>query len=131
MPNTTHTYEEFETLLASIYLTTLRLKAVKHTVKFFDRIERILNGFAERHNVQFPKDVFTQPRICIQNEWEILGGNPRSAANWEMLSANTLAFQYSYSIGTIAGTIDHEELGKLDIAISLVSDTYRDILFGE
>ena len=62
MPNTDFRYEEFEGLLASYYLTLLPYKEAKISPErdYVHKCLAILDGFAERYDVQKPED-------CVRN----------------------------------------------------------------
>lgn len=64
MPNTDFTYEEFEGLLASYYLSLLPLhnSGDARDKQEFEAVLGILNGFAERHDVQKPEDTVAHTR---------------------------------------------------------------------
>ncbi len=64
MPRTDFTYEEFENLLASFYLTLLPLRDRNNTEDKadFETAVAILNGFAERHDLHKPEGAAKDPR---------------------------------------------------------------------
>lgn len=63
MPDNDFTYEEFEGLLGSFYLTFLCLKKGDDEDKAaFQKVTEILNGFAESHHVRIPKEATGDPQ---------------------------------------------------------------------
>lgn len=126
--NPSYYYEEFETLLTSIYLTYLRLKATATTKKYFDQIETILNGFAERHGVQYPKDVFNNPRAFLDSRDELHGGDIRTLSK-QAVDVMIVAMWRDFGIGCIGNTADSNEIERLMDTTNDFNGKFADTLF--
>lgn len=116
MPRTDFTYEEFEGLLASFYLSLLpmRSSARKRDAKEFKSVVSVLNGFAKRYGVQKPKDAIAHPRPT-EHKW---GRAQKLEANM-MLDALS-SFWRDFGIGADPKSFDGQEryrLGRLLLGI--------------
>ena len=96
MPNTDFLYEEFERHLASLLLV-VRNTFSSEKIK---EIEEVLNGFADRHEIQRPKDAIENPRRELRHYTEIS-------------SAYLASFYRDFGVGSTSGTTDSEELNYL------------------
>lgn len=108
MPNTDFRYEEFEGLLASLYLT---LKPLENSgevdKKDWQAVVEILNGFAERQTVQLPEKTAAEPRPTDKT-W----GQPQIFKTcfsvWDMMGSFTRDFGIGFEEG-----IDFHEIRHL------------------
>ena len=106
MPDTDFTYEEFEGLLASFYLTLLPLKDSqnKDDEADFEIAERILNGFADRLKIQKPEKAILSPR-----ETKAVWGQPSTFKSSFVLVDMLGSFWRDFGVGATPNTKDCKE----------------------
>ena len=117
MPNTDFTYEEFEDLLASYFLSLLPLCGSSNICdrRDFKAALRILNGFAKRHDVLRPT-VAAQCLRRAKNRW---GMSKKFDSCFTLLDMMN-SFWRDFGVGGNPKEIDERErckLGRLLIGI--------------
>ncbi|MFA7243867.1 MAG: hypothetical protein WC080_01070 [Patescibacteria group bacterium] len=95
MPHTDFRYEEFEGLLASIYLSLLPLKESSRAedVADWEKIVGILDDFAARHKVQKPEAAAEHPRPTLE-EW----GQPSTECCFTLCELVTRSFMVDFGV---------------------------------
>lgn len=110
MPLTDFCYEEFEGLLASFFLTAIPLRdcgSASYLARF-NEIHNILNGFAERYNVQKPEDAIVNPRKT-EEEW----GQAKAFCSTCQALDMTRSFWCDFGVGTNSASADAAALRRL------------------
>ena len=115
MPNTDFRYEEFEGLLGSFQMSLLPLRGSRRPEdqRDYQRAMEILNGFAQRYEVQSPEDAARNPRA--REAW----GNASVLSNWSMLDMMG-SFWQDFGVGAEPRTQDQQEryaLGRLILGV--------------
>ncbi|OGN04764.1 MAG: hypothetical protein A2831_01840 [Candidatus Yanofskybacteria bacterium RIFCSPHIGHO2_01_FULL_44_17] len=110
MPNTDFTYEGFEGLLASFYLSLLPLHDSGDVLdkQDFETALGILNGFAKRHKVQKPQNAVAHTRPTSE-EW----GQPKKFDSCFTLLDMMGSFWRDFGVGTDPKKLDGQERNKL------------------
>jgi hypothetical protein len=119
MPRTDFRYEEFEGLLGSYYLTLLPLRNSQdlEDQKDFETALSILNGFAERHDIQKPEDAVAHPRETEQ-EW----GKPKAFASCFSTIDMLSSFWRDFGVVDSSNTVENEEYRKFGCLLLRVFD---------
>jgi len=116
MPRTDFRYEELEGLLGSYYLTMLPLReGTEQDRADFEAMTGILNGFAERHQVQKPEEAVAQPRPT-KEEW----GQPSAINSCFSVVDLMGSFWRDFGVGAEPETVDRQErlkLGRLVLGV--------------
>ena len=123
MPNTDFTYEEFESMLASYYLT---FKPLSESIKEDDArdwrsLTSIIDGFCERYKVQRPEEVLENPRT--ENDWS----QAREFGScWSTLDCMQ-SFWRDFGLGTgnIKGTPDASALSQMGQLVPRILERYK------
>lgn len=117
MPRTDFTYEEFEGLLASYYLSLMPLRDSGDPIdkEDFEAAVTILDGFAERYDVQKPAEAVAHPRKTTE-PW----GQPKVFETCFTLLDMMSSFWRDFGVGADPKELDGQErhqLGRLLLSI--------------
>lgn len=115
MPNTDFTYQEFEGLLGSYYLTLEPLQHGSDQDKSdFTEIIALLDGLADRHSVQRPAAAGMHPRMTTY-EW----GQPKILSGFSVLDMLG-SFTRDFGITGSKDSQDTKDVGRLGVLLRAI-----------